>query len=129
MNIAYTFARNAMSFIVANVRKSGANTLTGIDLSTPIGITLTLLLVELLTSTLTTAIAHTSTKMPIYEYVCPKCKQKFEQIAPISACGMEQSCLKCGTSSKRIPSTIAHFHMGFYWNRPAWDWSKGKPMD
>ena len=38
--------------------------------------------------------------MPIYEYVCPKCKNKVETISS----GSEIKCPKCGTKMNKIIS-------------------------
>ncbi|RPJ64106.1 MAG: zinc ribbon domain-containing protein [Dehalococcoidia bacterium] len=42
--------------------------------------------------------------MPIYEYSCPKCKNKFEQLRPISRCEDDCECPKCKTPSRRAIS-------------------------
>ena len=33
--------------------------------------------------------------MPIYEYICPDCKTKFELMRPISRCAEPAECPKC----------------------------------
>lgn len=42
--------------------------------------------------------------MPIYEYACPKCKSKFEQLLPISKSEDVADCPKCKAPSKRAIS-------------------------
>lgn len=42
--------------------------------------------------------------MPIYEYNCPKCKAKFEQLRPISRAGEDADCPKCKARSARAIS-------------------------
>jgi putative FmdB family regulatory protein len=52
--------------------------------------------------------------MPIYEYFCPKCKGKFEQMRPISRAEDESECPKCKTSSKRTMSKfVSHSKFDF----------------
>lgn len=50
--------------------------------------------------------------MPIYEYYCPKCRSKFDEIR-----GIEQRhngiCPKCNGRGKLIPSRFTH-----YWFNP-----------
>jgi putative FmdB family regulatory protein len=45
--------------------------------------------------------------MPIYEYECPQCQEKFEQFKPIYASDEDVACLKCGADAKRIISKTA----------------------
>jgi putative FmdB family regulatory protein len=42
--------------------------------------------------------------MPIYEYVCSDCKQKFELLKPMSQAGKGASCPKCGGKAQRVLS-------------------------
>jgi len=42
--------------------------------------------------------------MPIYEYTCPKCSTRFEQLRPISKSQEDASCPKCSTASSRALS-------------------------
>ncbi|MDD5312175.1 MAG: zinc ribbon domain-containing protein [Dehalococcoidia bacterium] len=44
--------------------------------------------------------------MPLYEYSCPNCKNKFELLRPISCSDQNAECPKCKSSSKR---TISKF--------------------
>ena len=45
--------------------------------------------------------------MPIYEYECPQCQEKFEQFKPIYSSNDGVACLKCGADAKRIISKPA----------------------
>jgi putative FmdB family regulatory protein len=45
--------------------------------------------------------------MPIYEYECPECQEKFEQFKPIYASDQDEHCPKCGSDSKRVISKPA----------------------
>ena len=45
--------------------------------------------------------------MPIYEYECPECQEKFEQFKPIYASDEDVACLKCGAEAKRVISKMA----------------------
>jgi putative FmdB family regulatory protein len=45
--------------------------------------------------------------MPIYEYECTKCQDKFEQFKPIYASGEDEACPKCGADAKRMVSKPA----------------------
>ena len=46
--------------------------------------------------------------MPIYEYECPACGEKFEMFRAISQCGDAAECPKCGNkNAARIMSGIA----------------------
>jgi putative FmdB family regulatory protein len=42
--------------------------------------------------------------MPIYEYNCPGCREKFELLRPLSKCGDDAECPKCQGSAKRALS-------------------------
>ena len=44
--------------------------------------------------------------MPIYEYACKVCKDRFEYLRPMSD-GEAASCPVCGTMSSRVLSLIA----------------------
>ncbi len=50
--------------------------------------------------------------MPIYEYKCPKCQQKFELMRPFSDSQEKATCPGCQTSSGRILSNFACFTRG-----------------
>jgi putative FmdB family regulatory protein len=47
--------------------------------------------------------------MPIYEYVCPHCNAKFEQMRPLSQSGQDAECPKCHKPSRRKISSFAAF--------------------
>jgi len=42
--------------------------------------------------------------MPIYEYVCANCKQKFEQMRPMSEAAETGNCPTCGKPAPRALS-------------------------
>jgi putative FmdB family regulatory protein len=42
--------------------------------------------------------------MPIYEYICSKCEQKFELLKPMSQAGKAVTCPKCGGKAGRVLS-------------------------
>ena len=48
-------------------------------------------------------------QMPIYEYYCPQCKSKFEQMRSINNCDKDAACPVCGTNSKKAFSRFASF--------------------
>jgi putative FmdB family regulatory protein len=48
--------------------------------------------------------------MPIYSYVCEKCKNSFELLEGVTSEKTQKECPKCGSS--RIRRTIASFSMG-----------------
>lgn len=45
--------------------------------------------------------------MPIYEYVCPKCKTAFELRRSFSDSGKPGQCPKCNSSAQRLISSFA----------------------
>ncbi len=47
--------------------------------------------------------------MPLYEYCCPECDLKFEQLRPLSRADEEAACPRCQHDSPRILSTFACF--------------------
>ena len=47
--------------------------------------------------------------MPIYEYYCPACKQKFELLRSFSRSEEPVCCPECKTDSKKILSKFASF--------------------
>ena len=47
--------------------------------------------------------------MPIYEYYCPECKEKFELLRAFSQMNEATVCPKCKKSSKKIMSRCASF--------------------
>jgi putative FmdB family regulatory protein len=44
--------------------------------------------------------------MPIYEYICPDCKTKFELMRPISRCAEPAECPKCKHQAGRALSSF-----------------------
>ena len=44
--------------------------------------------------------------MPIYEYICPDCKTKFELMRPISRCAEPAECPKCKHPAGRALSSF-----------------------
>ena len=49
--------------------------------------------------------------MPVYEYICNECNNKFEQLRPLSQAEKEASCPKCHQPAKRIMSVVAVYSM------------------
>ncbi len=47
--------------------------------------------------------------MPLYEYHCPDCDLKFEQIRPVSQADGEAPCPRCQKPAKRQLSLFASF--------------------
>jgi putative FmdB family regulatory protein len=47
--------------------------------------------------------------MPIYEYICPECNTKFEQLRPLSQSDQPAECPKCKKPARRQLSTFAAF--------------------
>lgn len=47
--------------------------------------------------------------MPIYEYVCPKCDIKFEQMRPLSQATEGATCPQCEGNARRVLSAFACF--------------------
>ena len=47
--------------------------------------------------------------MPIYEYLCSKCDQKFELLRSFSQIGKKTPCPKCQNLAERKLSTFASF--------------------
>jgi len=45
--------------------------------------------------------------MPIYEYLCPKCKQVFSLRRAFSAADEPAECAQCGVTGKKLLSTFA----------------------
>ena len=50
--------------------------------------------------------------MPIYEYLCPECKLRFELLRPMSRADEAASCPRCHGSGLRVLSTFACFSKG-----------------
>ena len=49
--------------------------------------------------------------MPVYEYVCPGCKVKFDKLRPMTD-GHHAHCPDCSTESPRVLSMFAAFSRG-----------------
>lgn len=51
--------------------------------------------------------------MPIYEYRCPKCENKFELLRSFEDSSKDAPCPKCGAESKRAISrfSFSGFHI------------------
>ncbi len=47
--------------------------------------------------------------MPMYEYMCPDCKTKFELLRPLSQVNETASCPQCHQNAERVLSTFACF--------------------
>ena len=45
--------------------------------------------------------------MPIYEYVCPRCKAKFELLRPMRQAGEKGECPQCKQPAEPVPSHYA----------------------
>ncbi len=50
--------------------------------------------------------------MPIYEYICPGCKSKFELLRPMSQASEKAPCPHCHIQAERALSTFACFSKG-----------------
>ena len=50
--------------------------------------------------------------MPIYEYVCPDCDLKFEELRPLSRADEAVSCPRCHKEARRVMSAFACFSKG-----------------
>jgi len=50
--------------------------------------------------------------MPIYEYRCTACENKFEKLSPIGQADDEVLCPVCHNKGKRMLSTFAAFSKG-----------------
>jgi putative FmdB family regulatory protein len=47
--------------------------------------------------------------MPLYEYVCSECDNKFEVLRPLDQAENEACCPKCQKSARRVMSTVSVF--------------------
>lgn len=47
--------------------------------------------------------------MPIYEYICSECENRFEQMRPLSQSGKGAECPQCHKPARRKMSTFACF--------------------
>ena len=44
--------------------------------------------------------------MAVYEYLCPKCRNEFELMRPISEAEKPAKCLKCGSKAQKLISSF-----------------------
>ncbi|MBF8267393.1 MAG: hypothetical protein HW388_901 [Dehalococcoidia bacterium] len=47
--------------------------------------------------------------MPIYEYVCSTCRNRFEKLRPMASVEEAASCPDCGSPAKKALSVFASF--------------------
>ncbi|MGD9143433.1 MAG: zinc ribbon domain-containing protein [Dehalococcoidia bacterium] len=47
--------------------------------------------------------------MPLYEYVCSECDNKFEVLRPLDQAENEACCPECQKSARRVMSTVSVF--------------------
>ena len=45
--------------------------------------------------------------MPIYEYLCPRCKAEFDLMRPMSEADRPAACPKCGSEGQKLVSGFA----------------------
>lgn len=50
--------------------------------------------------------------MPIYEYCCPECSSKFEELRPLSEAKDKAICPQCQSQAERVPSCFAAHSTG-----------------
>jgi len=62
--------------------------------------------------------------MPIYEYVCPRCKAEFEVIRPFSEAYKPAICPQCNSEAQRQIANFAS-KTGSYLQSPAKPFKKG----
>jgi putative FmdB family regulatory protein len=56
--------------------------------------------------------------MPIYEYICTKCKTEFELMRPFSEADKPAVCPKCNSEAQKLVSGFAS-KVGFHIQTPA----------
>jgi len=66
--------------------------------------------------------------MPIYEYICTKCKTEFELMRPFSEADKPAVCPKCNSEAQKLLSVFAS-KVGFYIRAPAKPLGKSKKAD
>ena len=66
--------------------------------------------------------------MPIYEYICNKCKTEFELLRHFSEADKPVVCPKCNTEAQKLVSGFAS-KVGFYIRAPAKPLGKSKKAD
>ncbi len=47
--------------------------------------------------------------MPLYEYVCTTCRNRFEKLRPMESAGEDANCPDCGSPAPRALSVFASF--------------------
>ena len=57
--------------------------------------------------------------MPVYEYVCATCKNRFEKLRPMAQMDDEAPCPTCGGDASRALSVFAAFMTDSYGNTRA----------
>ena len=50
--------------------------------------------------------------MPLYEYYCSSCSQRFERLRTMTAVADREACPQCGTVSPRVLSVFASVAKG-----------------
>ena len=50
--------------------------------------------------------------MPVYEYVCTTCRNRFEKLRPMDKMDDEAPCPDCGNETSRALSVFASFRVG-----------------
>ena len=53
--------------------------------------------------------------MPVYEYVCTTCRNRFEKLRPMDKMDDEAPCPDCGNETSRALSVFAAFIHGRIW--------------
>ncbi len=51
--------------------------------------------------------AEGDSRVPMYEYQCPKCQHAFEQLVPTEQAGRTAACPRCGTRAERRLSVFS----------------------
>ena len=67
--------------------------------------------------------------MPIYEYLCPQCGHKFEELVHLADAHGQEPCPKCGTSSPHIISHTSFVLKGGGWYVDDYGYRKGIKED
>ena len=57
--------------------------------------------------------------MPVYEYVCASCRNRFEKLRPMANMDDEAPCPECGSETSRALSVFAAFMTDSYGNTRA----------
>ena len=68
--------------------------------------------------------------MPVYEYVCTTCRNRFEKLRPMEKMDEEAPCPGCGGDSSRALSVFAAFMTDSYGNtRASFNLGAGGELD